>query len=180
MTPVRDPDGARRFELLLMPHLSAGFNLARWLTRSEQDAEDLVQEAYLRAFRAFEGYRGGNPRAWLLSIVRNTCYSFLRQRRGQLGEPGAETDPAEVPDDPAAGPEAQVIRRADGALLRRALDELPVEFREAIVLRELEGLSYKEIADVAGIPLGTVLSRLARGRRQLQHALVKRMGGTEP
>jgi RNA polymerase sigma-70 factor (ECF subfamily) len=180
LTPERDPDGARRFELLLMPHLSAGFNLARWLTRSDQDAEDLVQEAYLRAFRSFDGFRGGNPRAWLLSIVRNTCYSWLRQRHAQLVDTDAEADAAQVPDDPAAGPEAQVIRRADGVLLRRALDELPVEYREAIVLRELEGMSYKEIAEVAGIPLGTVMSRLARGRRQLQHALLKRSGGTEP
>jgi RNA polymerase sigma-70 factor (ECF subfamily) len=163
-----------------MPHLSAGYNLARWLTRSEQDAEDLVQEAYLRAFRSFDGYRGGNPRAWLLTIVRNTCYAWLRQRRGHLPQEDGETDPAQVPDDPAAGPEAQVIRQADGRLLRSALDELPVEYREAVVLRELEGLSYKEIADVAGVPIGTVMSRLARGRRQLQHAVLKRMGGTEP
>lgn len=161
-----------------MPHLSAGYNLARWLTRSEHDAEDLVQEAYLRAFRSFDSYRGGDPRAWLLSIVRNTCYSWLRQRRGHLADAAAAEDPEEVPDDPAAGPEAQVIRHADGLLVRGALEELPVEFREAVVLRELEGLSYKEIAEVAGVPLGTVMSRISRGRKHLQQALLKRMGGT--
>lgn len=176
MTAVRDPDGARRFELLLMPHLNAGYNLARWLTRSEHDAEDLVQEAYVRALRSFDGYRGGDPRAWLLSIVRNTCYTWLRQRHAHLDDTAA-ADSADVADDPAAGPEAQVIRHSDGALLRRALEDLPVEFREALVLRELEGLSYKEIADVAGVPLGTVMSRLSRARTQLQHALLKHMGG---
>ena len=176
MTAVRDPDGARRFELLLMPHLNAGYNLARWLTRSEHDAEDLVQEAYVRALRSFDGYRGGDPRAWLLSIVRNTCYTWLRQRHAHFDDTAA-ADAADVADDPAAGPEAQVIRHSDGALLRRALADLPVEFREALVLRELEGLSYKEIADVAGVPLGTVMSRLSRARTQLQHVLLKHMGG---
>lgn len=159
-----------------MPHLNAGYNLARWLTRSEHDAEDLVQEAYVRALRSFDGYRGGDPRAWLLSIVRNTCYTWLRQRHAHLDDTAA-ADSADVADDPAAGPEAQVIRHSDGALLRRALEDLPVEFREALVLRELEGLSYKEIADVAGVPLGTVMSRLSRARTQLQHALLKHMGG---
>ena len=181
MSAVPDPDVARRFELLVMPHLNAGYNLARWLTRNEHDAEDLVQEAYLRAFRSFDGYRGGDPRAWLLKIVRNACYTWLRQRRDGLVEVAAADDPpAEVADDPAAGPEAQVIRRADSVLLRRALEELPLEFREALILRELEGLSYKEIAEVAGVPLGTVMSRLARGRKQLQVALQRGMGGTEP
>jgi len=162
-----------------MPHLGASYNLARWLTRNEHDAEDLVQEAFLRAFRSFEGYRGGDPRAWLLRIVRNSCYTWLQQRRGGSADATAAADPTEVADDPAAGPEAQVIRDADGRLVRRALEELAVEFREALVLRELEGLSYKEIADVAGVPIGTVMSRLARGRKQLQQALLKRMGGHE-
>jgi RNA polymerase sigma factor (sigma-70 family) len=178
LTAVRDAEAARRFELLLMPHLGAGYNLARWLTRNEHDAEDLVQEAYLRAFRSFDGYRGGDPRAWLLSIVRNTCYTWLRQRRGHSVDAAADRDPAEIPDDDAASPEAQVIRHADRLLVRQALEELPAEFREAVVLRELEGLSYKEIAEVVGIPLGTVMSRLSRGRKQLQRALSKRTGGT--
>jgi RNA polymerase sigma factor (sigma-70 family) len=175
VTAARAPDGRQRFELLVMPHLAAGYNLARWLTRNEHDAEDVVQEAYLRAFRSFDGYRGGNPRAWLLSIVRNTCYTWLRHHGGYTA---AATDGSdEVPDDPGLGPEAQVLRHADGQLVRGALEELSEEFREALVLRELEGLSYKEIADVAGVPLGTVMSRLARGRKQLQQALCKRMGG---
>ena len=177
MAAVRDPEGARRFELLLMPHLAAGYNLARWLTRNEHDAEDLVQEAYLRALRSFDGYRGGDARAWLLSIVRNTCYTWLRQHRGS--RTAADEDPTDMADDPAAEPEAQVIRQADGELVRWALEELPVEFREAVVLRELEGLSYKEIADVAGVPLGTVMSRLSRGRKLLERALRRRMGGPD-
>jgi len=108
--------------------------------------------------------------------VRNTCYTWLRQRHAHFDDTAA-ADAADVADDPAAGPEAQVIRHSDGALLRRALADLPVEFREALVLRELEGLSYKEIADVAGVPLGTVMSRLSRARTQLQHVLLKHMGG---
>jgi len=159
-----------------MPHLAAAYNLARWLTRNEHDAQDVVQEAYLRALRAFDGYRGGDPRAWVLSIVRNTSYTWL-QRRGALSA-GAADDPAEVPDDPAAGPEAHAIRRADAQLLRGALEDLPLEFREALVLRELEGLSYKEIADITGVPLGTVMSRLSRGRKQLQHLVLRHMGGS--
>ena len=180
MNEVRDRDAARRFETLLLPHLAAGYNLARWLTRSQHDADDLVQEAYLRAFHSFDGYRGGDSRAWFLRIVRNTCYTWL-QRDGVLrADAGADGAAAELlEDDPASGPEAQAIRRADGELLRHALGELPLEFREAVVLRELEGLSYKEIADVAGVPLGTVMSRLARGRLQLRHLLQKRIGGIE-
>ena len=161
-----------------MPHLSAGYNLARWLTRNEHDAEDLVQEAYVRALRAFDGYRGGDARAWLLSIVRNTCYTWLRQRRADRTD--AAEDPVDIADDPAGEPEAQVIRQADSRLVRRALEELPVEFREAVVLRELEGLSYKEIAEIAGVPLGTVMSRLSRGRKLLERVLRRRTEGTQP
>ncbi len=159
----------------MMPHLAAAYNLARWLTRNEHDAQDVVQEAYLRALRGFAGYRGGDARAWVLSIVRNACYTWLH-RRGIFPAASAD-DPAELADDPAAGPEAHVIRRADAQLLRAALEDLPVEFREALVLREQEGLSYKEIAEVTGVPLGTVMSRLARGRKQLQHLVLKRSGG---
>jgi RNA polymerase sigma-70 factor (ECF subfamily) len=179
LTEVRDPDGVRRFESLLMPHLAAGYNLARWLTRNEHDAQDLVQDAYLRAFRAFDGYRGGNPRAWLLAIVRNTCFAWLRQQRSHPVDSPPDDDPDELADDPAAGPEAQVLRHADSQILRGALEELPVEFREAVILRELEGLSYKEIADVVGAPLGTVMSRLSRGRRQLEQVIRRRTGGSD-
>jgi RNA polymerase sigma factor (sigma-70 family) len=180
LTDERDPDGAQRFERLLIPHLTAGYNLARWLTRNEHDAEDLVQDAYLRAFRAFDGYRGGNPRAWLLTIVRNTCFAWLRRQHGHAVDPAPDDDIDALADDSAAGPEALVLRQADGQLLRGALEELPVEYREAVILRELEGLSYKEIAEVVGVPLGTVMSRLSRARRQLQQAILRRSGGHQP
>jgi RNA polymerase sigma factor (sigma-70 family) len=161
-----------------MPHLSAGYNLARWLTRNDQDAQDVVQEAYLRAARSFDRYRGGDPRSWLLTIVRNTCYTWLRQNRGSetAGAPGNTDDGwVDVPADPAGQPEAQFIRAADRRLLQEALELLPAEFREALVLRELEGFSYKEIADITDVPLGTVMSRLARARKQLQQLVLRRM-----
>jgi len=161
-----------------MPHLGAAYNLARWLTRSEHDADDVVQDAYLRAFRGFSGYRGGDARTWLLRIVRNTSYTWLRQRRGETVSEGAD-ELAELPDDDAVDPEAQLIGQADAARVRTALDTLPVELREAVVLRELEGLSYKEIAEVADVPLGTVMSRLSRGRKHLERALREPAGGRE-
>ncbi len=163
---------------MLLPHLPAGYNLARWLVRSAHDAEDLVQEAYLRAFRSFDGYRGGDPRTWLLKIVRNTCYTWLRQRRADAVDQAAGDALADVPAEPGAEPEAEMIRRMDGVLVRRALETVPVEFREALILRELEGLSYKEIAEIADVPLGTVMSRLARGRQRLHEALLRGPGGS--
>ncbi len=174
---MRKPE-LQRFERIVMPHLSAGYNLARWLTRNDHDAEDVVQEAYLRAVRAFDRFRGGDARAWVLTIVRNTCYTWLRQNRGAEVPVAADTpdgSPAEIAADPATQPEVQALRDADSQVLREALEALPAEFREAVVLRELEGLSYKEIADIADVPLGTVMSRLARARTQLQHALRQRM-----
>jgi RNA polymerase sigma-70 factor (ECF subfamily) len=171
-------DSSQRFEWLLMPHLGAAYNLARWLTRSDHDADDVVQDAYLRAFRAFSGYRGGDARTWLLRIVRNTSYTWLRQRRGETVSERAD-ELAELPDDDAVDPEAQLIGQADAAGVRTALDTLPVELREAVVLRELEGLSYKEIAEVADVPLGTVMSRLSRGRKYLESALRERGEGPE-
>ena len=166
------------FETIVMPHLGAGYNLARWLTHNDHDAEDVVQEAYLHALRSFDRYRGGDPRSWVLTIVRNSCYTWLRQNRRSeqtLAGDHADDPRAEFPADPAGEPEAQFIRNADRQLLRQALEELPVEFREALVLRELEGCSYKEIADITDVPLGTVMSRLARARKQLQQFLVGRM-----
>jgi len=174
---VRKPEELQRFERLVMPHLGAGYNLARWLTRNDDDAEDVVQEAYLRAVRAFDRYRGGDPRSWVLTIVRNTCYTWLRQNRAAETASARDDDNgvAEIPGDPAAQPEVQFIRDVDRQLLREALETLPAEFREALVLRELEGFSYKEIADIADVPLGTVMSRLARARKQLQQSLRRRM-----
>jgi len=172
---LEDP---QRFERVVMPHLSAGYNLARWLTRNDQDAQDVVQEAYLRAARSFDRYRGGDPRSWLLTIVRNTCYTWLRQNRASetAAAPGNTDDGwVEVPADPAGQPEVQFIRAADRRLLQEALELLPAEFREALVLRELEGFSYKEIADITDVPLGTVMSRLARARKQLQQSVLRRM-----
>jgi RNA polymerase sigma factor (sigma-70 family) len=158
------------FEQVLLPHLDAAYNLARWLTRNPQDAEDVVQDAYLRAFRFFGGFRGGNARTWLLKIVRNTCYTWLHQNRAQRSATAFDeqlhTDTAE-----SENPETLLLRKADGQLLNQALDELSPEFREVLVLLELEGLSYKEIAEVVGIPVGTVMSRLARGRHRLRGSL---------
>jgi RNA polymerase sigma factor (sigma-70 family) len=167
-----------RFEQIVLPHLDAAYNLARWLTRNDQDAEDVVQEACLRAFKFFGGFYGGDSRAWLLTIVRNTCYSWLRHNRAhELTTPFDET----IHDVECDGlnPEALLLHQADRQLLRRALEALPVESREVIVLRELEGLSYKEIGVIADIPLGTVMSRLARARKRLQHDLAKHWNGED-
>jgi len=158
-----------QFEQLVLPHLDAAYNLARWLVRSPQDAEDLVQESMMRAVRFFGGFRGGDPRAWLLTIVRNSCYSWLsRNRSGDLIEEFDER--AHSPEQPT--PETQAVATGDSLRVRRALEELPAPFREAIVLRELEGMSYKEIAHIANVSIGTVMSRLARGREKLRGILL--------
>jgi RNA polymerase sigma-70 factor (ECF subfamily) len=159
------------FNQAVMPHLNAAYNLARWLTRNDQDAEDIAQEACLRAFKYWRGFSGRDCRSWLLKIVRNTFYSWLRQRSVQpLLTDDGETD---VAVDNSPDPESALIQNADRDKLRAALEDLAVEFRETIVLRELEGLSYKEIADIAGVPIGTVMSRLARARKRLQNYLTK-------
>ena len=154
-----------QFEAIVMPHLDAAYNLARWLAGNDHDAEDIAQEACLRAFRFLGGFRGGNSRSWLLTIVRNTAYTWLKQNRPQtlVSIDDEELKAVEDTGSSAMNPDREV--------LRAALEELPAEFREALVLRELEGLSYKEMADVAGVPIGTVMSRLARARRQLQQYL---------
>jgi RNA polymerase sigma-70 factor (ECF subfamily) len=161
---------ASSFERAVLPHLNAAYNLARWLTRNDHDAEDVVQDAYLRALRFFGGFRGDDGRAWLLAIVRNTCYDFLRSHRPQeLTEAFDEEVHTAVDTDQS--PETVLIRRADQAMVRRAVETLPLPLREVIILRELEGLSYKEIADAAGIKIGTVMSRLSRARARLQQLL---------
>ena len=165
-----------RFEQAVLPHLDAAYNLARWLTRNDHDAQDVTQEAFLRAFRFFDGYQGGNMRAWLLTIVRNTCYTWMHQNRPP--DAAVEFD-EEIHSEESSGgadPELQVLASADKDTVQRALAELPEIFREALVLREMEGMSYKEIADVTSVSIGTVMSRLARARTRLRESLGAAMG----
>jgi RNA polymerase sigma-70 factor (ECF subfamily) len=161
-------DKALPFERVVLPHLDAAYNLARWLAGNDHDAEDITQEACMRAFRFLHGYCGGDGRAWVLAIVRNTAYSWLKKNRPQAVVSIDDDELAKIEDQNLA---ERSLYSADTSVLRAALDRLPLEFREALVLRELEGLSYKEIAEVAEVPLGTVMSRLARARRLLQCAL---------
>jgi RNA polymerase sigma-70 factor (ECF subfamily) len=165
-----------RFEEAVLPHLDAAYSLARWLTRNDEDAQDVTQESFLRAFRFFDGYQGGNMRAWLLTIVRNTCYTWLsRNRAPDFAVEFDEELHSEVLSG-SADPEIQVLANADKETVRRALSELPEIFREVLVLREMEGMSYKEIADVASVSLGTVMSRLARARTRLRESLGAALG----
>ena len=166
---------AIRFEEVVLPHLPAAYNLARWLVRNDQDAEDVVQEAYLRAFKFFGGYRGGESRSWLLTIVRNTCYSWLQRNRARELMDSIDESHDETLVD-FANPELRLVRDADARMVREALSELPLEFREVMVMREMEELSYKEISAIADLPIGTVMSRLARGRKRLYSLLAIRMG----
>ena len=161
------------FNDAVLPHMDAAYNLARWLTRNDHDAEDVVQEASLRAFKYWAGLSHRDSRSWLLAIVRNTFYTWLRQRSPEAPRLfDGELDDVAV-DTP--NPETVTLREADREVLKSALEDLPVEFREAIVLREMEGLSYKEIADIANVPVGTVMSRLARARKRL-HAILMHQG----
>jgi len=165
------PAEPRTFEQLMLPHLDAAYNLARWLLRDPHDAEDAVQDACLRAHRAFDRFRGSDGRAWLLAIVRNTCFSVLRKKRREPGEVVFEDDLHGSTEDPAEA-NALAWREIKGDLLRQALERIPAEYREVIVLHEIEGMAYREIASVADIPIGTVMSRLSRGRRKLQTELL--------
>lgn len=156
-------------EEALLPHLDAAYNLARWLTRDERDAEDVVQEAYLRALKHFDTFKGGDARPWLLKIVRNTFYTWIQRNRFSEATPFDEEADILVSDAP--GPEMLLEKQEHQRLVRRALRRLPTEFREVIILREFEELSYQQIADTVQIPLGTVMSRLARARRRLARIL---------
>src|SRR5881409_357776 len=175
-----DPDHAESaelasFEETMLPHIDAAHNLARWLLRNEQDAQDVVQEAYLRAFKSFGGFHGSNGRAWLLTIVRNTSYTLLKKNRAvDLTTTFDEEIHATGHD--SASPAAILEHAEDAELIRNAMDQLPTEFREILTLRHLEGLSYKEIADIAQIRPGTVMSRLARARAKLKECLAARIG----
>jgi RNA polymerase sigma-70 factor (ECF subfamily) len=163
------------FEALLLPHLDAAHNLAKWLLRNEQDAQDVVQEAFLRAFKSFSGFHGSNGRAWLLTIVRNTSYTLLKKNRAvDFTTPFDEE--IHVAGHESVSPATILEHSEDSDLIREAMDDLPAEFREILVLRHQEGLSYKEIADIAQIPPGTVMSRLARARAKLKEGLAARVG----
>lgn len=157
-----------RFEQLVLPHLDSAANLARWLLRNRADSDDLVQEAMLRAYRFFDGFRGGDAHAWLLQIVRNTCYTWLEKNRP--AELMTEFD-EEVHQVPAATPETLAAQADERERLMQALESLSPRSREVIVLRELEGCSYKEIGEITGIPIGTVMSTLSRARERLQQTL---------
>ena len=172
---MHEQDKQALFDSIIMPHVDAAYNLAHWLTHNAHDAEDVVQDALLRAFKFLEGFRGTNSRAWLLTIVRNACYSWLEKNR--KGASDTEFD------EQLHGPElldmdvdANSLSKADEQMVRDAIDELPLEYREALVLRELEGMSYKEISEISKIPIGTVMSRIARARKALATRLGKRMG----
>jgi RNA polymerase sigma-70 factor (ECF subfamily) len=161
--------GSRVFEETVLPHLSAAVNYARWLTRNDAEAEDVVQDACVRAMRFQTPFRDGDPRAWLLTIVRNTWYSRLSRHGGAAAELPLET--ADDPVDEEPNPEARLLQQRTVARVRQAIEQLPVDFREVLVLREIEGMSYKEIAAVVQVPIGTVMSRLARARDRLSVVL---------
>jgi len=175
---LRDPVARlRAFEEAVLPHLDAAYNLAHWLSRDGPQAEEVVQIACLRALQSFDGFRGDNARGWLLAIVRNAFYSSLRGPERRATEAAEDLDPAMTPRATEPDPETLALVAADMRLLRAGLRELAPPFREALVLREIEGLSYKEIAEIAGVPIGTVMSRLARARLQVQRFLIARGAG---
>jgi RNA polymerase sigma-70 factor, ECF subfamily len=163
------------FEDVMLPHLDAAHNLAKWLLRNEEDAKDVVQEAYLRAFKSFGGFHGSNGRAWLLTIVRNTSYTLLKKNRA-VDLTTTFDEEIHASGDESASPAIIVEHAEDAELITKAMDELPAEFREILVLRHQEGLSYKEIADITQIPPGTVMSRLARARAKLREYLAAQIG----
>jgi RNA polymerase sigma-70 factor, ECF subfamily len=175
----QEPDAAQEHELAsfeetMLPHMDAAHNLAKWLLRNEEDAQDVVQEAYLRAFKSFSGFHGSNGRAWLLTIVRNTSYTLLKKNRA-VDLTTTFDEEIHVAGDESVSP-ATVLEHSENAeLIREAMDALPAEFREILTLRHQEGLSYKEIAAIAEIPPGTVMSRLARARGKLREYLAARI-----
>jgi len=173
---VLELDDRDRFERLVLPHQDAAFNLARWLVRSRSDAEDVVQDAMMRAYRFFAGFHGGDARAWLLQIVRNTCYTWMDKNRKT--EMSTEFDETIHAGGAGESPEAAAVAASERQRLMKALESLPARSREVLVLRELEGCSYKEIATITSIPIGTVMSTLARARERLQETL--RGAASEP
>ena len=170
---VTDIEGKERFESLVLPHLDAAYNFARWLTRDDHRARDIAQDALLRALRFFDGFRGGNVRPWLLSIVRNTYFSSLKATQREELRPDLDDEIMASALEAAyeLDPSLTLERKWDRERVNRALESLPLEFREILILREMEDLSYKQIAEVAEIPIGTVMSRLSRARRLLAERL---------
>jgi RNA polymerase sigma-70 factor (ECF subfamily) len=170
---MSDDENQRRFERMAMPHLDAAYNLARWLTRNDHDAQDVVQEAMLRAMRYIDSFRGGSARPWLLQIVRHTCYSWLKENRPQEMVTLDDTDDAwlDIAAPAADEPPSLAMRKADRQQINEAIAGLPIIYREVLVLRELEDLPYSDIARIAEIPIGTVMSRLARARGLMRAAL---------
>jgi RNA polymerase sigma factor (sigma-70 family) len=166
---TRANESQRRFDTLIMPHASSAYNLARWLLGNDADAEDVLQDSLIRAFRSIESLRTANVRAWLFQIVRNMAYTALRAKKATVDHSIEEIGDTTAGED--SNPVTLVLQSIDRANLHRAIDALPVEYREAIVLRELEGLSYREISEVSEIPIGTVMSRLARARSRVQQTL---------
>jgi len=166
---VLEPQDKVRFEQLVLPHLDSAANLARWLLRNRADSEDVVQEALLRAYRFFNGFQSGDARAWLLQIVRNTCYTWLQKNRP--AELTTEFD-EELHGTPPTTPETLITQADEKERLSRALEALPPRSREVLLLRELEGCSYKEIGQITGVPIGTVMSSLSRARDRLRRVLV--------
>jgi RNA polymerase sigma factor (sigma-70 family) len=160
----------RLFEEIILPHLNAAYNLARWLTRNEHDAQDVVQEAYLRAFRFFDSYKGGDGKSWLLEIVRNTCFTWRRREKRNLTtvvfDEAAHTSSAHPPNQ-----EEALVEAANRTILQNCIERLPEGFREVLVMRDLEEMSYRQIAEVAGLPAGTVMSRLSRARKRIEECV---------
>ena len=167
------PENAR-FSSVILPHLDAAYNLARWLCGNDQDARDIAQEAAFRALRSFDTYRGGDAKSWLLTITRNTAFNWLRRsnRFVELQEESLEVQNVVTSD---ASPDRAMIREAETAAVNQAIEALPPEYREVIVMREMEGMSYREISQITGSPLGTVMSRLSRGRERLKILLLRRL-----
>ncbi|HEX3355598.1 MAG TPA: sigma-70 family RNA polymerase sigma factor [Tepidisphaeraceae bacterium] len=157
---------AALFERIVTPHVEAAWNLTRWLVRDPHDAEDIIQEAYLRAFRSIDDYRGGDAKSWFLTVVRNLCHTFHRKTRAKQMTIALD-EQIDVVQENAVMPLEKIEQASDTQQLKLAMERLPAEYREALILREFEGLSYKQIADVSGVPMGTVMSRLARGREKL-------------
>jgi RNA polymerase sigma-70 factor (ECF subfamily) len=164
------------FDQAVLPHLNAAYNLARWLTRNTQEAEDAVQEACLRAFRFFPGFRGGDARAWLMKIVRNTCFTLSHSNRKFQDATEFDENLFSL-DSCAPNPEQAALQNDRDNRVRKALEKLPVNFREILILREFEGMSYREIAYITGMPAGTVMSTLSRARDRLRQALITVMNG---